>query len=343
LLPHPVTFVCRLPEGYLDLFHQSEDEALDPDFLKFFLGAEVNWVLRTYLILKRKNLNVSISPRLIPGQICVVAPYTLSIRDYRVDCFVVGCRSDFARPVMCEIAIVQNKANVESEREIFIPYWPQPGLLPRLRERRSRVENMAFKGRSWNLYHEFRSPQFLAELAGLGVRFETHDERGNPEADWSDYRQCDLILAVRDLTEQDARVKPASKLVNAWIAGVPAILGPEPAFRDFRQSPLDYVEVKTPRQALDAIRRFKSQPDYYDQTVANGLRRAEEFSEDAIARQWIDALAGPAAEQYGRWLRSRRLARLARFPIRSIRQKLANRAHNYHRDHGYRIISDRFT
>jgi hypothetical protein len=343
LLPHPVTFVYKLSEGYPDLFNLSEEEAPGPDSLSSYLGAEVNWVLRTYLILKRKKLNVSISPRLIPGQICVVASHTFGIRDHGVDHFVVGCRADFARPVMCDMAIVQNMANVESEREIFIPHWPQPGLLPRLRDRRARVENMAFKGRSWNLYHEFRSPEFLAELAGLGVQFETHDERGSSGADWSDYRQCDLILAVRDLTDQDARVKPASKLVNAWIAGVPALLGPEPAFRDLRQSALDYVEVKTPRQVLDAIRRFKSQPEYYDQMVANGLRRAEEISEDVIARQWIDALAGPVAKQYDRWLKSHRLARLAKFPIRCVRQKLANRAADYHRHHGYRIVSDNFT
>jgi hypothetical protein len=47
---------------------------------------------------------------------------------------------------------------------------------------------------------------------------------------WHDYSTDDLVLAVRDLTEKDALVKPASKLVNAWIAGVPALLGPEPAF-----------------------------------------------------------------------------------------------------------------
>jgi hypothetical protein len=244
---------------------------------------------------------------------------------------------------MCEMSIVQNKANVESDREILLPYWPQSGLLPRLRERGSRVENMAFKGRSFNLYRDFRSPEFVAELEGLGVRFEVHDELKSPLTDWSDYRTCDVILAVRDLTERDALVKPRSKLVNAWIAGVPAILGPEPAFRDLRESAMDFIEVKAPQEALNAIRRLKSEPLYYEQIVANGLRRAQEFSEDVIAQKWIDALADPVAERYARWLKSGKLARLAQFPIRSIRKKMADRSHEYYRDHEYRTISNRVT
>ena len=345
MLPHPASLFCLqgylLPEGYPDLFQASDDEPPDPDALKSYLGAEVNWVLRTYLLfLKRKKLDVSISPRLVSGKICVVAPYRLRIRDYNVDSFVVGCRADFARPAMCDMSIVQNQANVETERDIMIPHWPSPGLLPRLQERGTRIENMAFMGRSWNLAPELRSPdEFLAELAALGVRFDIHDELESPTPNWSDYRNCDLTLAVRNLTEQDALVKPASKLVNAWIAGVPALLGPEPAFRDLRETPFDYVEVKTPREALDAIRRLKSNPDEYNHMIVNGLKRAEEFSIDRIAQTWVNALAGPVAQQYGRWLKSGRLARLAMFPARAIRQKVANRAAVYHQQHGCRIIS----
>jgi hypothetical protein len=85
LLPHPVTFVCGLPMGFPDLFQHSEDDAPDPDSLNSYVGADLCWVLRTYLILKRKGLNVSISPKLIPGKICVTAPYRLRILDYSVD------------------------------------------------------------------------------------------------------------------------------------------------------------------------------------------------------------------------------------------------------------------
>ena len=58
----------------------------------------------------------------------------------------------------------------------MMPHWPQPGLLPRLKERGNRIENMVFKGRKLNLYHEFRSPEFRASLASLGVSLTIDDK-----------------------------------------------------------------------------------------------------------------------------------------------------------------------
>jgi len=241
------------------------------------------------------------------------------------------------------MVIVQNRAQVKSETDILMPHWPQPGLLPRLKERGNRIENLVFKGRSWNLYHEFRSPEFQAALARLGVRLTVDDEARDRVPNWYDYRTADLVLAVRDLTEQDALTKPASKLVNAWIAGVPAILGPEPAFQELRKSELDYMEVRSPSDALDAIQRLRSQPELYEQMIANGLRRAEDYSRDRMVQRWVDVLSGPVAERYRRWLREGRVRRLARLPLRAVRQKLAYRSALYHRDHGYHIVSGRFT
>ena len=346
MLPQPVTFVCRIPTGLSGLYESSRLDEHDVDLLQHYVSMrnswEINWILRTYIILKRMNLNVSLSPKLVPGTICVIMPASFGIRDYRLDCFIVGCRADDAKPCMCDLSIVQNKANVESEREIYIPHWPHPGLIPRLPERGPLIENMVYKGRSFNLYHKFRSEQFVAELANLGVRFESHDEHADPVRNWRSYQTSDLILAVRDLTERDALVKPASKLVNAWMAGAPALLGPEPAFRDIRQSSLDYVEVRSTQDVLDVIRRFKAQPTLYEEMVANGETRWE-YSEKRTAQRWVDAFCGPVAEAYARWLRSAWLARVAAFPVRAIRRKLARRAASRNARHGFRIVSQTYT
>ena len=74
---------------------------------------------------------------------------------------------------------------------------------------------------------------------------------------WADYSDVDLVLAVRPPigTHTD---KPASKLYNAWRAGVPALLGPEPAFRELYTDTLDYVEVSTVDEALAAIDRLRA-------------------------------------------------------------------------------------
>ena len=105
---------------------------------------------------------------------------------------------------------------------------------------------------------------------------------------WNDYSTTDIFLAVRDMTEGDALVKPPTKLVNAWMAGVPALLGPEPSFLRLKRCDLDFIEVRTPTEAFAAIRRLKDNPELYRQMVVNGRVRARDFTVDQIARRWVE-------------------------------------------------------
>jgi len=84
--------------------------------------------------------------------------------------------------------------------------------------------------------------------------------------------------------------KPASKLYNAWRAGVPALLGPEPAFRELRCDPLDYFEVRSVPDVLTAIDRLRADPTLYRRMVDHGRARAVEFSPEAVLAQWADLL-----------------------------------------------------
>lgn len=343
-LPYPVTFVVRHSERWPELFEFSESLIPDPNSLHTRIQTNEDcWIVLTYLYLKRQVCNVSISDQFIPETICVVSSLDFGIQDLTFDSFIVGCRGDGFKPALCDFAIVQNKANLDSATDIWIPLWPQPGLIPRLKERGNTIENLVFKGSEVNLYTTFRSTEFQRELEELGVKLRINGRPEKGPVMWHDYSTDDLVLAVRDLTEQDALVKPPSKLVNAWAAGLPALLGPEPAFRDLRQSELDYIEVKTPEMVLEAIRKLKSQPELYQQMVNNGLQRAKEFSVESITEQWQQALAGPIAEQYERWRRRTQISRVATFALRSIQHKAASKRATYDRSHGYRIISGQYT
>lgn len=342
--PYPVNFVVGYPERWPELFGSTESSIPDPSSLCTRIQTnEECWIILTYLYLERKGLNVSISDRFIPGKICIASSLDFSVRDLTFNSFVVGCRSDGFRPALCDFTIVQNKANLESETDILIPHWPQPGLIPRLKERGSTIENIVFKGSEVNLYESFRSTEFKRELEKLGVKLIINGRPENGPVTWQDYSTNDLVLAVRDLTEKDALMKPASKLVNAWIASVPALLGPEPAFRDLRQSELDYIEVKTPKDALEAIQQLKSQPSLYQQMVVNGLQRAEEFTVEKITEQWCQALAGPIAENYKLWKQRTQIMRIAAFVPRIVEHRVACRRAAHNRFHGYRIISGQHT
>jgi len=148
------------------------------------------------------------------------------------------------------------------------------------------------------------------------------------------------MLAARNLTFQDALIKPPSKLVNAWVAGVPALLGPEPAFRDLRKSELDYIEIRKPNDVVTALRTLKEQPALYAAIVANGLRRGAEFSTTKIVERWLAMLAGPVAQEYGKWRATSTATKIIRYARRSLQFKTATRVYRKNINEGPRILSE---
>ncbi len=202
---------------------------------------------------------------------------------------------------------------------------------------------MTYKGREYNLAHWFRTTAFAEELARLGVRFQINgiaSEEADAKVAWNDYSACDLALAARNLTEVDALAKPASKLVNAWQAGVPALLGPEPAFRRLRRSELDYIEVVLPEDVIAAVARLKDNPSLYRAMIKNGSERAKDFSTERIIGRWVDVLSGPIARAYDAWRQELPGVHLVRFALRIPRHKKAKRNALYDREHGRRILTD---
>ena len=71
---------------------------------------------------------------------------------------------------------------------------------------------------------------------------------------------------------------------------MPAILGPEYAYREMRRSELDFIEVSSATEARAAIRRLIDRPDLYEAMVRNGLERAREFEPEMLDRQWAEIL-----------------------------------------------------
>jgi hypothetical protein len=341
-LPYPVTFVVRYADRWADLF--SSEQLPNPDEIHGrFKGNEDCWIVMTYLRLKQCGLNISLSDRFVPGAICVVSGLDFAIRDRSYKSFVVACRSDGHVPVLADLRIVQAEAMLTTPQDVLIYHWSQPGLIPRSPERGNQIKTIVFKGWEGNLYEPFRSDAFRHELEKLGVTLQID---GLPEvglANWHDYREADLVLAARDLPEKDALGKPASKLVNAWKAGVPALLGPEPAFQVLRRSELDYIEIKTPEDALAAIRLLKSDPQRYADMIANGLQRSQAFSVEQQCDRWHEVLAGVVAKQYSQWQKTPKLLRFARFVMRGMKQKRALSTAAYHRQHGRRILSETIT
>ena len=154
---------------------------------------------------------------------------------------IVGFRSPIA-----DAEIVQNGYFADEERVFAVPHWPQPGLLPRDPDRGTTIRTLAFKGDRGNLHPDLFSSRFadFLDTRDITIRLEETEDRTVPQP-WHDYRDVDLLIAVRKPWHEGDMFynKPATKLINAWHAGVPALLGHEYAFRELREDPLDYIEV----------------------------------------------------------------------------------------------------
>jgi hypothetical protein len=261
-------------------------------------GGQWSWVFQTFLYMKQAGLNVALVDQPIPGEICVVHFATTKNKIWAPDSFVVGVRADNSPIRMREIEIVQSPANLGGEDVFLIPHWPQPGLIPRDSARGDRIDRLSYFGGEGGLSRQFREPGLIDALRDLEVELNLCFDTTR----WHDYRETDLILAVRnDLHPLLVNTKPASKLVNAWRGGCVALLGNEPAFRAAGQVGKDYFEVSHPQDVLNLVKQLKQNPALYRQVRQSGSERYQKFSHEAVQKQWIELLTGSVAEAFYHW------------------------------------------
>jgi hypothetical protein len=322
-LKFPVYFIIKDAHLWKDLMVDQVPPPIESMYERMMADC---WTVQTYVQLKRRGLNVHLVDQFLKDQICVVGYDNLSIRDFPYDSYVVCARHDRARPEICDRRIVQNRLNVVENTDHYIDHWPQPCLIPRNKNRGSRVENLEYKGLEIYMAEPFKQIAFKKRLETLEIKFDLFE--GDPSESiqyWRDYSKCDALIAIRNCTQYDLTLKPASKLVNAWRAGCPALLGPEPAYQVLRKSDLDFFEVKTEDDVINVLRKLQEDPTLYNSVVENGLKRAEAFTSDAVAKEWREVLAGPIAEGFESWKKESVFQRLPRYVLRSILHKIEKR------------------
>jgi hypothetical protein len=287
LLPG-IHFVARdLASLWPDLADLDES-SIDAQPLRFRGGVN-NWVIQTFLRLRSSLATYGVVASLGQSfrQDCINVAHRDSLArlsaDYARYC-IVGIRADRPPLRVTRWEIVQNKVAKRARWRRYMPLWPQPGLLRRSPSRGRAIRTIGYFGRTGACPGWFFDPSFHAALDAIGVEFHVHDPA------WHDYSDVDVALSCRIESPTMLRQKPASKLVNAWLAGVPLLAKPEPAFEALRRSPLDYLPIAGPQDVIAAIERLRSDPELYEAMVANGSRRGEEFTVAETRERWLDFL-----------------------------------------------------
>lgn len=250
------------------------------------------WPLLTYLILKQHGLPVTCSRHCRRDSINLGHAVHLSTMNPEGHVFLVCIQADYPRHGWAQAHIVQNRIQ-ERKDSFWMPMWPQPGLVARDPARRE-VQCVAFAGRGY--YLSGGKSTWAASMQELGLSFRMLD----PQT-WNDMSGIDILLAIRSLDGRTYPTKPPSKLINAWIAGIPLIAGNDSAFSQVGKPGEDYIRVRTKEEALDAVRLLKTDPAFYQRIVNAGRERAKDFTENRLVERWKQLLNGPLREQYGAW------------------------------------------
>jgi hypothetical protein len=311
MLRNLVHFVCPDDRLWLELRNGTVNEMTPERLTECSGGVLNNWIVRTYYQLGLAGAPVTISSRPRRDAINVVCVSAFGRSDRLTDAFFVIPRADFHKPMLANFVVEQNSLERWTSRSVSIPHWPQPGIIKRDPSRDGRLEVVSFKGRTHNLDEEFRSQVFLDALAKLDIRLEIDAFEGiwSPHS-WNDYRDCDAVLAVRNIRGTTVKSKPASKLVNAWIGNVVPMLGPEPAFQALRKSPLDFIEIYSPADAINALKYLRENPKIFTAIIANGEKRGINYTDQIITKVWIDALNGPIFDEFVRWRSKHKIHRM---------------------------------
>jgi hypothetical protein len=242
--------------------------------------------------------------------------------------FVVCYQADRPRHPYAHIHLVQNGDDAaHNNRTVlgrlagldlrYLPLWTQPGLVPRRAERGAEFTNIAYFGIPEELDPVLRDPEWTAALRRRGFNLVIPDS-----SEWHDYSEVDAVIAVRSFRYPGPMWrKPPSKLFNAWVAGVPAILGSESAYRAERLNDLDYIEVSSRDDVDAALERLRDDSGLRQRMVANGRRRAQELDDAAMTRRWRYVLEHDVIPAYERWQRSS----VARRRLWTLRRATAGR------------------
>lgn len=266
----------------------------------YFTG-RYHWVLQTYLHLVEAGLDVKLSGTL-PSSGIVIS---------HIECLNYGLKPTKTRilvPMLVDKDIPLPHAAIHithNPRQTlplgmdahYVPPWPQIGLIPRSATRANRFETVAFIGYPENLQPAFTSSEFTSQLSKLNLRLSIP-----PPSAWNNFSEIDAVLAVRSLGKLDNHItKPALKLFNAWLAGVPAVLGFECAYRHEGTIGIDYLEAVDATGAIEALHMLASDHHLRAKIVAAGKKKVASYRESEIRGLWIHLITEKLFNLYSTW------------------------------------------
>ena len=286
--PTPPVFVLR------GIDPQLADRPLDEAAIRArSTSGRITWVFQTWARLRQAGQPFPLSPKLPDSGLAVMHSDDFTEFDRQrlpARLWTVVCRADRPPVWRADFEIVQNPRQADGRRTFYAQHWTQPGLLPRDPARGATLRNVAYFGMFKQLPPSLRLPQWPQQLHALGLDWFTPGgatlDAPLDQRRIHDYSTADIVVALRDPLRAVGDHKPPTKLLNAWLAGVPAIVGPESAFLALRTDELDFIEAADGDAVLAALARLQADPALYAAMRRRAQQRAAEVTPAANAERW---------------------------------------------------------
>lgn len=247
-----------------------------------------SWIYQSWQRLHQAGISCGLSTTLLKsGVIVTLGNYLITAlgEDGRMpqDTFLIDVVADRPPHPGAQLHVVENKLQARIlPHAIFIPHWPQRGLIPRDPKRGTRFENVFFFGEPKNLAPELRSEEWHQRLSReLGLSFYLQGNQG-----WHDYRQVDAVVAIRSFSLSHYVNKPGTKLYNAWHAKVPFIGGRDSAYAADGRPGVDYLVATSPEEVFAHLKKLKENPCFRTSLVEEGSLSAKKFTQEVILEHW---------------------------------------------------------
>ena len=247
------------------------------------------WIALTYLIFTKNGYKVTIGRSAKPDKINIIDGITTGSEDIRSDCFYVSCRNDGHFPSLGNVVLHQNLIHTGRKKEIYMPQWPQPGLVFREASRENSIKKIAFFGQpKRNLLKELQTKEFKDDLEKRGVEFAIEGKNKGGYC-WNNYSDVDLILAVRDkLPSAIMELKPVNKVTNSWLAGALCITGPEPAILATFKHGEPLLIATTAEDILKHIDDLQAKPERFEALRKSALKASADYCEESVFQAWVE-------------------------------------------------------
>ena len=218
-------------------------------------------------------------------------------------------------PVRPVVEFMATRQAVQRSWQQWLPPLTQRGLVPRRRERYGQIRCLAFKGNHGTVPPVLRSAEWTDALAARGIewRLDAPELKDRSDQSWHDFATVDAVLCTRVARSSDiVERKPATRLINAWVAGCVPLVDPEVSYLELGTDGSDAFFVDTPLDGLDVLDRLNGNRDLLRGVELRIGERASEYAATTTFQRWRDALlaaAEPTGEAGRRRVRSVRLVR----------------------------------